>query len=43
LRTVNRARAETDAETTIKKSLDNDDMINVTVLEIVEINPHISQ
>jgi len=34
----------TDAETTIKKKrLDNDDVINVTVLEIVEINPHISQ
>jgi len=43
LRAVNRARAGQMQRQRSKKHLDNDDVINVTVLGMIEINPHISQ
>jgi len=43
LRAVNRARAGQVQRQRPKKHLDNDDVINVTVLGMVKINPHISQ
>lgn len=43
LRAVHRARAGQMQRQRSKKRLDNDDVINVTVLGMVEIDPHISQ